>query len=61
MIFGSGGWASADLKGTYCAETSGLCRAGSLTPGFQRAHRATTVGMPAAASTTWFTLGRWLI
>ena len=20
MIFGSGGWASADLKGTYCAE-----------------------------------------
>ncbi len=33
MIFGSGGWASADLKGTYCAETSGLCSAGSLTPG----------------------------
>ena len=55
MIFGTGGWASADLKGTYCSDASGLCMA----PAFKAAHRAATVGMPAAASTTWFTRDRW--
>ena len=48
MIFGTGGWASADLKGTYCAAVTGLCSAGSLTPGVPTGHRAITAGMPAA-------------
>ena len=25
MIFGTGGWASADLKGTYCSAVTGIC------------------------------------
>ena len=54
MIFATGGYASADLKTAACSSVTGLCDQTRFT-----ARRATTAGMPAAASTTWSTKARW--
>ena len=57
MIFATGGYASADLKTAACSQVTGLCNQGILPD--LTARRATTAGMPAAASTTWSTRARW--
>ena len=36
MIFGTGGWASANLKGTYCSDASGLCDGPGIPSGASR-------------------------
>ena len=56
MIYATGGYASADLKGTSCSTVTGICGPAVQ---HQTAPRATTAGMPAAASTTWSTRARW--
>lgn len=36
MIYGTAGYATADLKGTYCSQTSGLCGGPNVTSGASR-------------------------
>ena len=36
MIFATGGWASANLKGTYCSDVSGLCNGPGIQSGAAR-------------------------
>jgi outer membrane immunogenic protein len=38
MIFGTGGWASANLKGTYCSDASGLCNGPGIPSGAARSN-----------------------
>ena len=38
MIFGTGGWASANLKGTYCSDASGLCNGPGIQSGAARSN-----------------------
>jgi outer membrane immunogenic protein len=49
MIFGTGGWASANIKGQYENANTGV----EFNP--DPASRGTTAGTPAAASNTWST------
>jgi outer membrane immunogenic protein len=56
MVFATGGWASANIKGTYCTTVTGLCDG----PGtFANGATRKAAGMPAAASTTWSTRAHW--
>ena len=53
MIFATGGWASANLKSSFCQVNS--LRAATGPAPTATAPRVTTAGMPAAASITWST------
>ena len=55
MIFATGGYASANLKGAYCSVSH--LRPAHLP--IKTVRRATPAGMLAAGSTTWSTRARW--
>ena len=60
MIFATGGWASANLKGQYCSTVTGICGSTSQTMrGSENGASRNDGWYSAAASTTWSTKDHW--